>query len=148
MWSYTLLAHCSASTATVETWLEGRFGQADERGWVRHGALSFAVRGRGMSSVDFDDQLDGPITIEIPWFIENRGDPDAREEAVRGLFVTVPHLVTEFDASALFLWERDVVYMARVGGEIVIYDRCLDWFRPDVQRFLPPHTVSSEYRPA
>ena len=147
MWAYTLLLHSATPLDEIDGWLVARFGEPDERGSMRHGALSVAVWDPDpLSADDFDHQLDGPVTGDISWFVENRGDPDACDEAMRTLFVAVPQLTIEFDASVLFLWERDVVYMARVGGEMIIYDRCHEWFRPDVEPFLPPHTVSSEYR--
>ncbi len=149
VWTYTLLLCSETPLDVIEAWLIARLGEPNDHGSMERGALSVSVEGPSpLGTEEYDHILGGPVTGDIVWFVENRGDPDAREEAVRALFVMVPQLVMEFDASVLFLWERDVVYMARAGGEMVIYDRCPDWFRPDVEPFLPPHTVSSEYRPA
>ena len=147
MFWYSMMVHCDATIDELEAWLVQRFGEPNERGWMEHGALGASAVRLGVGNTeDYDDQLDGPAIGEVQWTVENRGDPDACDEAMRTLFVAVPQLTIEFDASVLFLWERDVVYMARVGGEMIIYDRCHEWFRPDVEPFLPPHTVSSEYR--
>lgn len=143
---YTLLLHSAASLGELEAWLSARLGAPDEDGSIRHGALTVAVDGPGpLGTDDYDQILGQPVTGDIVWFAENRGDEAAYQEAERVLRLTVTQLVTEFDASALLLWENDAVMMSRIGGEMILYDEFTAWFRPDVEPFLPPHTVSSRH---
>lgn len=145
MWSYTLLLHTAAPLDVIEAWLAARLGEPEERGEMKRGALSAFVDDPGpLGTEEYDAILDGPVTGEVGWSVEHRGDEAAYEEAERLLRLTVTRLVVEFDASALFLWEHDVVMMSRIGGEMILYDDFTEWFWPEVKPFLPPHAVSSK----
>ncbi len=147
MYNYSTLVRCDATLDGLADWLASALDCVeDESGRMQQGALTARIYARGVfNSEDYDATLGGEAIGEVWWSVENRGSEDAYAEAERLLLTTVTRMAIELDASVIFLWGRDVVMMSRLGGELVIYDRFTEWFRPDVEPFLPPHRVSSEH---
>lgn len=147
MYNYSTLVRCAATLDELARWLASALASAlDESGRIEQGALTARAYPRGVfNTEDYDGTLGGEVNLEVWWSVENRGEEDAYLEAERLLLITVARMAVELDASVLLLWERDVVMLSRLRGELVLYDRFTEWFRPDVEPFLPPHVVSPDH---